>query len=233
MEVSSVLDNIFASVLITETTTNFELGSFLLCTLASLILGIFVAYIFSINSNHSKGFTVTLALMPAIVQVVIMLVNGNLGTGVAVMGAFSLVRFRSVAGGAKEICSIFLSMAIGLATGMGYIGIAVLFAVILSLAALVIDRMNIGGRGREKALKITIPEGLDYTDVFDDLFNSYTTKHELGSVRTTNMGSLFKLEYSIVLKDEAKEKEFIDALRCRNGNLEIACSRGTFGADTL
>lgn len=211
----------------------FELGSFIICTASSLILGVAIALFFSYKSRHSKGFTVTLALMPAIVQVVIMLVNGNLGTGVAVMGAFSLVRFRSVPGGAKEICSIFLAMAAGLATGMGYIAVAVLFTVIIGLAGLALDAVNIGGGSREKILKITIPEGLDYTDVFDDLFGTYTSRHELGSVRTSNMGSLFKLEYNIVLKDERTEKEFIDALRCRNGNLEIICSRSAFGADTL
>lgn len=228
------MPDIFASILEPQTVSSFSVGSFLICTAASLVCGILISLLFSYKSSHSKGFTTTLALMPAIVQVVIMLVNGNLGTGVAVMGAFSLVRFRSVPGGAREICGIFLAMAAGLATGMGYIGVALLVTVIIGLSSLVLTATNFGeGRRSEKILKITIPEGLDYGGVFDDLFSEYTLSHELNSVRTSNMGSLFKVEYSVVLKDVFKEKEFIDALRCRNGNLEIVCGRVSAGAESL
>lgn len=165
-------------------------------------------------------------MLPAIVQMVIMLVNGNLGTGVAVMGAFSLIRFRSAPGSAKDICSIFLAMAVGIATGTGYILIAFIFTLILcGINLIYINLPFIKGINGEKELKITIPESLDYSGVFDDLFAEYTKKSELVLVKTSNMGSLYKLSYIIVMKDSANEKEFIDKLRCRNGNLEISCGR--------
>ncbi len=160
------------------------------------------------------------------VQVVIMLVNGSIGTGVAVMGTFSLVRFRSVPGNAREIGSVFLAMAIGLATGMGYLAVAVLFTVLLCGLDLL---LSIAGFGREvpgtRNLRITIPEGLDYEGVFDDLFQTYVKSWELESVKTANMGSLYRLCYRIVLKNNISEKAFLDDLRCRNGNLEISCSK--------
>jgi uncharacterized membrane protein YhiD involved in acid resistance len=186
------------------------------------------------KSSYSKGFVVTLALLPAVVQIVIMLVNGNLGTGVAVMGAFSLIRFRSAPGGAKEIGSIFLAMALGLATGMGYIAVAVIFLVLYSAVNLLLNSLKFGERSRfEKELKITIPESLDYNGIFDDLFGEYTEKAELIRVKTTNMGSLYELTYSIVMPAAAREKEFIDKLRCRNGNLNIICGRVPMNKDEL
>lgn len=220
------MSDIFQSVLTTTASGDLSIGSFLLCTAASLILGLLIALLFCFRSHCSRGFAATLALLPAIVQTVIMLVNGNLGTGIAVMGAFNLVRFRSAPGSAREICAIFLAMAVGLASGMGYLAIALVFTVIVGAASLLLTALGLGKSPRsEKDLKITIPEGLDYTGVFDDLFAEYTLHHELYSVRTTNMGSLFKLTYRITLKDSSREKAFIDALRCRNGNLEIICSR--------
>lgn len=195
--------------------------SLLICTGASLLFGIAAALVYMFRSSYSKSFVVTLALLPAVVQIVIMLVNGNLGTGVAVMGAFGLVRFRSAPGGAKEIGSIFLAMAIGLATGTGYIGIAAVFLVIYSLADILLTAIKFGERSPlEKELKITIPESLDYNGIFDDLFKEYTKKAELVRVKTTNMGSLYELTYNIVVSDISREKEFIDKIRCRNGNLK-------------
>lgn len=170
----------------------------------------------------------TLALLPAVVCVVIMLVNGNVGTGVAVAGAFSLVRFRSVPGTAKEICALFLAMGAGLIAGMGYLGFALLFTVILCAMFMLYNRMDFGARKNGaiyKTFSITIPEDLDYTGVFDDIFKTCTTSHDLVCVKTTNMGSMFRLTYDVTLKDEKKEKEMIDEIRCRNGNLEISVSR--------
>ncbi len=165
---------------------------------------------------------------------VIMLVNGNLGTGVAVMGAFSLIRFRSIPGTAKEINSIFLAMALGLATGTGYIAAAGVFIVIVGGIYILYNSISFGEQKQtEKELKITIPEGLDYTGIFDDLFARYTTKSELTKVKTSNMGSLYKLEYHIRLKDPAQEKKLLDELRCRNGNLEISLGKVTFGYEEL
>ena len=184
--------------------------------------------VYTYKSHYTKSFVLTLAMLPAVVCVVIMMVNGNVGAGVAVAGAFSLVRFRSVPGSAKEIGMIFLAMSAGMVTGMGYLGYAVLFSVVMGGVMLLYQMVNLGARkesAREKTLRITIPEDLDYTDVFDGLLEEYTNTSEIVSVKTTNMGSLFKLTYNITLKDLSKEKEFIDALRCRNGNLEISISR--------
>lgn len=168
----------------------------------------------------------TLAILPAVVQAVIMLVNGNLGTGVAVMGAFGLVRFRSAPGNAREIGSVFLAMAIGLATGMGYLGIAVLLLLIIGAAILILTGIPFGSQSfSQKELKVTIPENLDYAGIFDDLFEKYTKSAELMKVRTTNMGSLYELCYRIELKKEEEEKAMLDDIRCRNGNLTIVCGR--------
>lgn len=168
----------------------------------------------------------TLAILPAVVQAVIMLVNGNLGTGVAVMGAFGLVRFRSAPGNAREIGSVFLAMAIGLATGMGYLGIAVLLLLIIGAAILILTELPFGSQSfSQKELKVTIPENLDYAGIFDDLFEKYTKSAELMKVRTTNMGSLYELCYRIELKKEEEEKTMLDDIRCRNGNLTIVCGR--------
>ncbi len=207
---------------------------FLLCTVCSLILGLIISIVFSIKHKVSKSFLITLAMLPAIVQVVIILVNGNLGTGVAVMGAFSLVRFRSAPGNAKDICSIFMAMAVGIATGTGYVLIAVLFTLILCFVNLIYSNLSFfKGNDVERELKITIPESMDYSGVFDDLFDEYTKKSELILVKTSNMGSLYKLDYKIIFKDNVSEKEFIDKLRCRNGNLEISCGRPVSDVEQL
>lgn len=214
--------------------SDFSMGIFLICMACSIVLGAVIAMVHSRFSNSSKGFVMTIALLPAIVQMVITLVNGNLGTGVAVMGAFSLVRFRSVPGNAKEINSIFLAMAVGLATGTGYLAAAGLFVLIIEAVSILYYVTGFGEpRQREKELKVTIPEGLDYVGIFDDLFEKYTKKHELINVKTTNMGSLFKLDYRINLKNPAEEKAFLDELRCRNGNLEISCGRVAYGNEEL
>lgn len=211
---------------LSDTFSAVQTGIYLACTAASLVLGLAVAGIFMFRNTYTKGFVITLAFMPAIVQMVIMLVNGNLGTGVAVMGAFSLVRFRSVPGRAEEISSIFLAMAVGLATGMGYIGIAALFVLVLGGAHMLLTASGFGEKKHgSRVLRITIPESLDYTAVFDELFNRYLKKWDLVQVKTSNMGSLYKLDYEVVLKDPKEEKQLIDDLRCRNGNLEIFLGR--------
>lgn len=207
---------------------------FLLCCAASIVLGAAVAAIYMFRHTYSKNFVVTLALLPLIVQMVITLVNGNLGAGIAVMGVFNLVRFRSIPGSAKDIGSVFLAMAIGLATGMGFIVLAVLFTIIVAI-------VNVGyvlspfGKQKEpeKTLKITIPDDLEYDGVFDDVLKRYTDEHELTMVQTTNMGSLFLLEYAVRMKQPGTEKRMIDELRCRNGNLKITCGRAAASKDVL
>ncbi|MBO4980930.1 MAG: DUF4956 domain-containing protein [Lachnospiraceae bacterium] len=223
-----MLNTIFQGIFDQNNTTVIALPQFLLCVGVSLLIGLFLALVFQYKNRSTKSFLATLALLPSIVCVIIMMVNGNIGAGVAVAGTFSLVRFRSLPGTAREIGAIFLAMGAGLITGMGYLGYGVLFALILGLMMVLLtffpfrDRQNTPA---EKTLRITIPEDLNYGDVFDELLEKYTSHHEMVSVKTTNMGSLFKLHYNITLKDPAQEKEFIDALRCRNGNLEISLTR--------
>ena len=207
--------------------TTITMTDFLLPVGASLILGLLLAVIHMYKNRYSKSFVATLAILPAIVCVVIMAVNGNIGAGVAVAGAFSLVRFRSAPGTAKEIGALFLAMTAGLLTGMGYILYAALFTAIIGMVILIYQALGFGdGKGDElkKSLRVTIPEDLDYTGVFDEVFEKYTTDHKLVSSKTSNMGSMFKLTYDVTLKTADIEKEFIDRLRCRNGNLEISIS---------
>jgi len=214
------------SVFLTTTETVITIQSLLICTITSLILGVAIAKIYMCQGTYSKGFVVTLAILPAIVQLVIMLVNGNLGTGMAVMGAFSLIRFRSAAGTARDISHIFLAMALGLATGMGLITIAIIFLLIIGGTSLLLFKSDFGKfKNSRRMLKIVIPDDLDYTTVFDDIFNEYTQNVNLNQVKTTNMGSLYELKYEIELIDDSNPKAFIDALRCRNGNLNIVCGR--------
>lgn len=223
---------LFQSVL----SLNITLTSFLICMLASVLIGAFVAFTYMKTSKrYTNSFVVTLAILPAVVQVVIMMVNGNLGAGVAVAGAFSLVRFRSIPGTAKEIGYIFIALASGLATGMGYVGFAVVFTLITCLLGIFYHLVGFGGKhvANKKTLTVVVPESLDYTEIFDELFEKYLSFHELVNVKTTNMGSLFKLKYEITLKDAKKEKEFIDELRTRNGNLEIICARAEINQEIL
>ena len=187
------------------------------------MLGGLIAFTANFRAKQSKSFLLALFLIPAIVQTVIMLVNGSVGTGVAVMGAFSLVRFRSVAGSAKEIVSIFLAMATGLATAMGYIGLAIVIVSILCIAMIIASFIRLKEKDDlVRELKITVPEDLNYAHSFDDVFEKYTKTYKLQNVKTTNMGSLYKLSYNIELRSEDDIQDFINDLRCRNGNLEIS-----------
>ena len=227
-----MLDGLFA-ILYGDTATA---SMFLLSAAAALVLGGIIAWVSRKTNNGSDSLFGALIFLPFLVQLVIMLVNGSVGTGVAVMGAFSLIRFRSAPGSAQDIAVIFLAMTVGLACGMGYIGLAVLATLVVCGISLIRYSLPSGHGGADRDLKITIPEDMDYTDLFDDLFDSYTSQHTLTSVKTANMGSLFNLRYRVRLKDVKREKAFLDDLRCRNGNLEIACahvSAGKEGKETL
>lgn len=222
-----MLQNIFKGLFDTGSAGIISVSDFMICIIASLVIGLIIAVMYMYKCTYSKSFIVTLATLPAIVCVVIMMVNGNIGAGVAVAGAFSLVRFRSLPGTAKEIGVIFLAMGAGLIAGMGYIAYAFLFAVILGLINMLYAHIGLGEKHHpalDKTMHITIPEDLDYYDVFDDIFEKYTSKSELVNVKTTNMGSLFKLTYNLSFKEKNTEKAFIDEVRCRNGNLEITLS---------
>ena len=208
------------------TGTEITAAAFLLCTAVSRILGLAAAALNLYKNKYSQSFVLTLAMLPAIVQLIIMLVNGNIGVGVAVAGTFGLVRFRSANGTAKEIGSIFLVMAIGLATGMGYLALAAVFFAIMAAFTLLLTTVNFGaGAADERELRVTIPENLDYDGLFDDLFGKYTRSSELERVKTTNMGTLYELSYKIVLKNARSTKAFMDELRERNGNLTIICGK--------
>ncbi len=223
-----MLNNIFKGIFDSDTVTTIAISDFLACVVSALVMGLILALCYMYKTRYTKSFVATIALLPAVVCVVIMMVNGNIGTAVAVAGAFSLVRFRSAAGTAKEILAIFLAMGTGLVVGMGYIGFGFLCAIIFGAVSMLYSTLDFGVRKRGqkyKTLHITIPEDLDYTGVFDDLLKEYTSEYELTHVKTTNMGSLYRLTYDLVLRDPSKEKEFIDQLRCRNGNLEISISK--------
>lgn len=222
------MNNLFEGIFDTDMTRVIALSDFLICIISALLIGIILAGSYVWKTRYTKSFVVTLAMLPAIVCVVIMMVNGNVGTGVAVAGAFSLVRFRSVPGSAKEIGAIFLAMGTGLVVGMGYIGYAFLVALIFSVVTMVYNYLDFGTEKRMKRYKtlhITIPEDLDYTGVFDVILKEYAQEYELIQVKTTNMGSLFRLTYHLKMKEGSNEKNLMDDLRCRNGNLEISISR--------
>lgn len=215
-----MLNSIFS-----ETASSVELSSILLCSIISIILGVVIALTHKQTSKYNKNFLVTLSILPLLVQTIIIMVNGNLGTSVAIMGAFSLVRFRSLPGTSKEILSVFFAMTVGLATGMGHLVFAIIITIIGSLAIFILSKVALFNKNKkEKILKIMIPENLDYTNVFDDIFETYTEKVELEQVKTTNMGSMFDLSYRIILNENVNEKAFLDNLRVKNGNLKVMIS---------
>ena len=207
--------------------TAMTLSAFLICLLGSIVLGVLTALVFSVRGRPSNSLVLAVAALPPIVTLVIMMVNGNIGAGLAVAGTFSLVRFRSAPGTARDIVALFMATAIGLACGMGFVGIAALFFVVMAVFVLLMSFLRFGEISRSyRQLRIVIPENLEYEGLFDDLFERYTTRHELVKVKTTNMGTLFELTYDIHLKGGANvSKKFIDELRCRNGNLNISCSQ--------
>lgn len=209
-------------------------GEIIICTLVSIALGFMISAVYMYKNRYSKPFVITLALLPVMVQSVIMVVNGNLGAGVAVMGAFSLVRFRSVPGSSREILTIFFAMAAGLSCGMGYVLYGLLFTAIVAAVTLTLTLTSFGeGKQSDKRLRITVPEDMDYTHLFDDVFAAYTSKHLLCKVRTTNLGGLYELQYDIILRQADTEKAMLDEIRQRNGNLTVSCGIPAIARDEL
>ena len=227
----TVIEGIFSNA------TDITLGGFLIGVGSALVLGIAMAFMYMYKSTYTKSFAITLATLPAVVSIVIMMVSGSIGGGVAGAGTFSLVRFRSVPGTAKEIGSIFLAMAVGLACGMGYPLYALIFAVIMGAANIILTASPFGETKKNelnKMLHITVPEDLEYAGAFDDIFGKYLSQYKMTQVKTTNLGSLNKLTYNITLGKAGCEKQMIDELRCRNGNLEInISSQGTDSREML
>lgn len=220
-----MMKNLFQGIFDSTATVVISVDQFLLCIGVSVLCGIVLAACYAHRTRFSTSFLATLVLLPAVVCVVIMLVNGNVGAGVAVAGAFSLVRFRSAPGTAKEITVLFLAMGAGLINGMGYLAYGVLFSLLLGLLMLLLSYIRLGRGNRYKTLHITVPEDLNYSQAFDEILAKYADGYELTRVKTTNMGSLFRLTYDLTMKRDASEKELIDMLRCRNGNLEITVCR--------
>ena len=212
-------------------TGSFTIKQFLIAILVSLVLGFLVSLYYMFNDEHSSSMSYALVLIPAIETIVIMMINDNLGAGIAVAGSFSLIRFRSIKGNAKELTCIFLSMAIGIMCGTGYVALAALFVIIVLLIGLVMKAVNFGDDKGHCKLKITVPESLNYEGIFDEVLNKYSKGYKLISVKTVNLGSLFRIEYDINMKDTASIKPMIDELREKNGNLEILCALDKYGEE--
>ena len=226
-----MLNNIFSSILTNGTFTSTQ---FAVVTLTSLVCGFIIAAGYSVRNKCSRSFAITLIMLPAIVELVIILVNGNIGAGVAVAGAFSLVRFRSAPGRGQEITSIFLAMAVGLATGMGYIGVAVFFTIIISVINVILNMTGFASAGEsQRILKISVPENLDFEGKFEDIFEKYLSSYTYEEVKTSNMGSLYKITLSVALKAGVSTKAMIDEIRTRNGNLDISLGRQIENTDSL
>ena len=213
--------------LLNNITTNgsFDSLTTLISIGVSIVLGLIIALVHIKTTNYTKNFIITLTLLPVLVQIVIMLVNGNLGTSVAILGAFSLVRFRSIPGNSREIISVFFAMVVGLAIGTGYLILASIFTIIVCLVIIITSKTPFGEVNKlERKLKILIPENLNYIEIFDEVFDRYTKKHQLIRSKTVNMGSIYEVDYYITLKKGINEKDFIDELRIKNGNLKIMMS---------
>lgn len=209
-------------------------GQGIICLIVALALGIVISVTYMKTGEYSKNFARTLIVMPVLISVVMTLVNGNLGTSVAVLGAFSLVRFRSMQGTSRDIAYILFAMTVGLGTSLGYITFAIIFTVFVCAIHFVLHQIDFAEKKTDvKELRITIPENLDYEGIFDDIFMKYLEKWELVRVKTANLGSMYELCYRVVIKENVKQKEMMDDLRCRNGNLTIVCGMMDYQKEEL
>ena len=213
--------NLFGSIFSTSTTVT----EFLIALIASMAMGLIISFFYMYKNQHSKSFATALVIMPAAVTMVIMLVNGNIGAGLGVAGSFSLMKFRSAQANAKDLICVFLCVAVGLCCGMGYIVIAAVFLFLVLLISFILTAVNFGEDQSERILRVTVPEDLNYSEEFADVFEKYTSRNEMISIKTSNLGSLYKCEYAVTLKDPANPKAFLDELRTRNGNLEVALGK--------
>lgn len=211
----------FETILKTQNTTG---GLHFLCLGVALLLGLMIAFTYMKTGPYTRNFVQTLVVLPILVSVVMLMINGSLGTSVAILGAFGLVRFRSMQGTSREISYIFFVMAVGLSTSTGYIVFSITYSILICIILLLMNQLNFGDKKiDEKELRITIPENLDYIGIFDEIFSQYLRSVKLIRVKTTNLGSMYELCYHIHMKEPLREKEMIDALRCLNGNLTIVC----------
>ena len=216
-----MLESIFNT---TEATISMQ--NCFICIGVAIILGLIISLTHKHTTKTTPNFLLTLTLLPVLVQIVILLVNGNLGTSLAVAGAFSLIRFRSMQGNSKELISIFWAMTVGLALGMGYVTLAAIVTIIVALLMVIISKiLEKSENTSRRKLKIVIPENLDYSEIFNDLMKKYTDKNELVKAKTTNMGSTYELVYMVNMKNNIKEKDFLDEIRVRNGNMLVMLER--------
>ncbi len=199
-------------------------GEFIFCLCSAIVLGIFISLIYMAThrrEGYSQSYVLSVVMLPTIITLILLLINTQIGA-ISLAGTLALVRFRSVAGDPKDISYIFFAMAMGVACGLGYIGFAIVFFVILGAVLFVLSEMNFGGsKARHMTLKIAIPENLDYQGVFEPVLNKYTNFHKLRRVKTTNFGTLFELIYSVDVPDDIDQKKFVDELRALNGNMTI------------
>ena len=224
------MTNIFGSIF----TGTLTLGQFLLAIGVSMIMGLVLSLAYMYKNTYTRSFVSALILIPAVETVVIMLVNDNLGVGLSVAGSFALIRFRSVKGNAKELAAVFIAMTIGIICGTGYVALACVFTILLSFVMFFLAFVDFGKQNdSERYLKITIPESLNYDEVFDETLKKYTNTYELESIKTLTLGSLFRVDYKVNLKNPNKTKEFIDELRTLNGNLEIMCGKPSTNREEL
>ena len=200
-------------------TTPITISELIIILAGALILGILTALVFSYKGRMSSSLSITLAILPVAMSMIVVMINGNLGIAVAVAGGFTLVRFRSIAGTGREISAVFTVMTLGVICGMGYIGIAVIFFVFIAVLVIVLSLLHFGEKEHEKLLRITIPESYDYTGLFDDIFCKYGVKAAIEKIKTTNMGSLIDVTYKISLHGDTMPKEMLDEIRIQNGNL--------------
>lgn len=211
------------------TSNGLSIPTVLIAAAAAVVLGLALALTHKKTAETSKSFLITLTVLPVLVMAVMIMINGNLGTSIAILGAFSLIRFRSIAGRARDLLAIFAAMMIGLALGMGHILFATVIMVIYIVANMILSYTNLlEPDPTRRILKVVIPEDLDYEEVFDDIFKKYTLRAKLVRTKTMNMGSLYKLTYDIQLKRGTKEKVFLDEIRVKNMNLKVLLSEPTY-----
>ena len=217
-----MLNSIFES----STVSSIGIVELFISLFVAIILGFMISLVHKYTSKYSKNFLITITLLPILVETVMLMVNGNLGTSIAIMGAFSLVRFRSIPGTSREILIVFFTMSVGLACGMGQVWFAIIITIICCMLLFLLNKISLFDKDKkQKNLKVLIPENLDYDDIFQDIFDKFTDYVYLEKTKTVNMGSMFELSYIINLKDNIKEKEFIDKIRMRNSNLKVVLER--------
>ncbi|SDX54521.1 DUF4956 domain-containing protein [Paenibacillus sp. CF384] len=215
-----MIDSLFSSAAEGSALT---LTDALLTLFVAIALGLLISWTYMRTQvGYTQNFALTMIVLPVIVAIIILLIGSNVARAFSLAGAFSIIRFRSAPGDPKDIAFVLFTMAAGLACGVGSFGYAVLFTVVLCVLMFVLRAVNFGAkRATQKLLKVTIPENLGYEEAFDEIFNMFDVAYELRKVRTTELGSLYEVVYAITLDPQTNQKELLDAIRCRNGNLDI------------